>query len=158
MSGVSATLGAAEGARGVPYVRLAAARLRNQSNDSAAERRDGGAPTGGVAIANGAVGCSETACRRNGEDAAGEPLADCGTRRYSAESTAEALAATVTHPASDAGSIDVYAPTASTTWVASAELHAGVAGPASLPQPAVAARDHRTTCTALRRFITLASA
>src|SRR5213593_736397 len=72
-------------------------------------------PAGGVAIANGAVGCSVTACRRKGDDAPGELLADCGTSRYSAESTAEALATTVTHPASDAGSIDVYAPTASTT-------------------------------------------
>src|SRR6266516_4221600 len=34
------------------------------------------------------------------------------TSRYSAESTADALAANVTHPPSDAGSIDVYSPIA----------------------------------------------
>jgi len=115
VGGPAATTSGAGGAGGAPYARLAAARLRNQSNDSAAERFDGGAPAVGAAIANGAADCSETACRRKGEDAPGEPLADCGTRRYSTESTADPLTANATHPASDAGSIDVYAPTARTT-------------------------------------------
>src|SRR4029077_19680147 len=60
-SGVSATSGPAEGTGGAPYARVAAARLRNQSNDSAAERCDGGEGSG-AAIANAAAGCSETAC------------------------------------------------------------------------------------------------
>src|SRR6266487_3803869 len=46
----------------------------------------------------------------NGDDSPNVPAADCGTSRYSAESTADALAANVTHPPSDAGSIDVYSP------------------------------------------------
>src|SRR2546430_8929661 len=104
--------GAAAG--GAPYRRLAAACRRNRSNARAVDRCPGGAVTV-AAAASGAVGRNETTCSRNGEDVPGVPLADCGTRRYSAESTADPLAATVMHPASDAGLIEVYAPIASTT-------------------------------------------
>ena len=89
----------------------------------------------------------------------GVPAADCGTIRYSAEVSIEALAAIVTHPPSEAGSSDAYAPIARTSWDASAELHVGVLGPAAWSplQPAVPASDHITS-TAIRRFIILASA
>src|SRR6266446_3718900 len=144
--------GAAAG--GAPYRRLAAACLRNRSNARAVDRCPGGAVTVTVAAAaSGAVGRNETACSRNREDVPGVPLADCGTSRYSAESTADPLAAIVTHPASDAGSIEVYAPTARTSRDAGAELHAAVPGPAASPlQANVAASDHITSRTALRRF------
>src|SRR5882762_10585432 len=110
-AGARARRGAAPG--GISYRRLAAACRRNRSNSTAVDRcpEDAGAV---AAAASGAVGCSEATCSRNGDDAPGVPLADCGTSRYSAESMAEPLAATVTHPASDAGSIAVYAPTART--------------------------------------------
>src|SRR2546422_6382226 len=90
---------------------------------------------------------------RKGEDSPKVPATDCGTRRYSTESTAERFAANVTHPESAAGSSVVSRPTGSATWDASAELHAGSAGAEVLEQPAVARRDHTTRCTALRRFM-----
>src|SRR6266550_4299831 len=101
-------------AGGASYRRLAAACRRNRSNCRAVDRCPGDAASV-AAAASGAVGRNETTCSRNGEDVPGVPLADWGTSRYSAESTADPLAATVMHPASDAGLIEVYAPIASTT-------------------------------------------
>src|SRR2546430_6528984 len=47
----------------------------------------------------------------NGEACPNVPAADCGTNRYSAESTAEAIDGNALHTASDPGSIDRSAPT-----------------------------------------------
>src|SRR5438477_409619 len=101
-------------AGGASYRRLAAACRRNRSNCRAVDRCPGDAASV-AAAASGAVGRNETTCSRNGEDVPAVPLADWGTSRYSAESDADPLAATVMHPASDAGLIEVYAPIASTT-------------------------------------------
>src|SRR3989441_6577702 len=124
---------------------------RNPSNWTAASRGEDDAitpwPTAGAAAVRVVVRS------RKGEDSPKVPAVDCGTRRYSTESTAERFAANVTHPESAAGSSVVSPPTDSATWDASAEPHAGSAGAEVLEQPAAARKDHTTRCTALRRFM-----
>src|SRR5213596_642573 len=80
---------------------------------AAAGRRRGAARRGREAA--GAAGAAPSVAARsaNGEDRPNVGAADCGTSRYSAESTADALAGNATHPPSVAGSIDAYAPIAS---------------------------------------------
>src|SRR5256885_7004488 len=129
-------------------------------------------PSNSVAAARGDAGCTRrcasgvaaairVAVRRlKGAVWPNVPAADWATSRYSAEST-DVLAGNVTHPPSDAGSIDVYAPTASVSCDASAELHVGALGPVlSLLHAAVATSAHVTMRAAVRCFIptsTLAS-
>src|SRR5438445_1123636 len=123
---------------------------RNPSNWTAASRGEDDAiiPWGTAGAAVRVVVPS-----RKGEDSPKVPATDCGTRRYSTESTAERFAANVTHPESAAGSSVVSPPIDSATWDASAEPHAGSAGAEVLEQPAAARKDHTTRCTALRRFM-----
>src|SRR2546423_1239779 len=81
------------------------------------------------------------------------PAGDCATSRYSAEST-DVLAGNVTHAPSANGSIDAYAPTASVSCDASAELHGGALGPvASWPHAAVATSAQLAILAAVRCFI-----
>src|SRR5437899_6980934 len=123
-------------------------------------------PSNRVAVARGDAGsarrCASIAVAAkvavrswNGDDSPNVPAADCGTSRYSAESTADALAANVTHPPSDAGSIDTYAPTASVSCDATAALHVGGAlGPVlSWLHAAVARSAHTIIRLAVRCFI-----
>src|SRR6058998_2760897 len=72
---------------------------RNPSNWTAASRGEDDAitpwPTAGAAAVRVVVRS------RKGEDSPKVPAADCGTRRYSAESIAERFSANVTHPRSE---------------------------------------------------------
>src|SRR2546430_3744879 len=121
------------------------------SNSVAAARGDAGAArrcASGVAVA-----LSVAVRRLKGAVWSNVAAADCGTSRYSAEST-DVLAGKVTHPPSDAGSIDAYAPTASVSCDASAELQVGALGPvASWPHAAVATSAQMTIRPAVRCFI-----
>src|SRR6266550_4559453 len=84
--------------------------------------------TGGLAAtAAGAPGA--VPCSWNDAVAPELPVTDCGTTRYSAESAA-LFAGNVTHPESDAGSTEVYAPTASVICVARPPHAASGSGPA----------------------------
>ena|SRR5437870_672068 len=89
-----------------------------------------------------------------GDDSPKVPATDCGTSRYSAEST-DALAGNVTHPPSEAGSIEAYAPITSVRGDASAELHVGgVLGPVVSWLHAAVARSAQVTIrSAVRCFI-----
>src|SRR5690242_8822406 len=114
LAGAAAAVGAARDAgagAGSWGNRSARPRARNlPSNSVAAARGDAGCTR---RWASGMVVACNVALRRL--KAAAWPnvaAADCATSRYSAEST-DMLAGNVTHPASDAGSIDAYAPTAS---------------------------------------------
>src|SRR5947207_2713158 len=90
-----------------------------------------------------------------GEDRSKVRAADCGTSKYSAESTADVLAGNATHPALEAGSIDAYAPIARVTCNASAELHVAAPGPVarSLLHAAMATSTHVTIPSAVRYVI-----
>src|SRR5437763_2097035 len=132
--------------------RTARPRARSMpSNSVAAARRDSGSTR---RCASGMAAAISVAVRRlKGAVWPNVAAADCGTSRYSAEST-EALAGNVTHPPSVAGSIDAYAPTASVSFDARAELHVGALGPvASLLHAAVTASAHVTMRAAVRCFI-----
>src|SRR6266700_3502433 len=125
--------------RSMPSNRIAVAR-----GDAGSTRRC----ASGVAVA-----CRVAVRRLNGAVWPNVPAADCATSRYSAEST-DVLAGNVTHPPSDAGSIDAYAPTASVSCDASAELHVGALGPvASWPHAAVATSAHTIIRSAVRYVI-----
>src|SRR5213593_2688073 len=126
---VGAAAAADRASAAAPAGPLRARWRRNPSNWTAASRgEDDGItpwPTAGAAAVRVVVRS------RKGEDSPKVPAADCGTRRYSAESIAERFAANVTHPESAAGSSVVSPPTDSATWDASAEPHAGKIGRAS---------------------------
>src|SRR6266851_5467586 len=79
------------------------------SNRVAVARGDPGSASRGASIA---VAAKVAVRSWNGDDSPNVPAADCGTSRYSAESTVDALAGNATHPPSEAGSIDAYAPIA----------------------------------------------
>src|SRR5437660_1575981 len=130
------------GGVGARSARGAAAGGAGRSAAAAANDRVGpkarSMPSNRVAVARGDAGsarrCASIAVAAkvavrswNGDDSPKVPAADCGTSRYSAEST-DALAGKVTHPPSEAGSIEAYAPIASARGDASAEPHAGAAG------------------------------
>src|SRR5438876_849701 len=153
---VGAAAAADRASAAAPAGPLRARWRRNPSNWTAASRgEDDGItpwPTAGAAAVRVVVR------RRKGEDSPKVPAADCGTRRYSAESMAERFAANVTHPESAAGSSVVSPPIDSATWDASAELHGGSAGAEVLEQPAATRTDHTTRCTALRRFMPTSAA
>src|SRR2546430_7195551 len=121
------------------------------SNSVAAARGDAGSTR---RCASGMAAAMRVAVRRlKGAVWPNVPAADCGTRRYSAEST-DVLAGNVTHPPSDAGSIDAYAPTARGSGDASPELHVGSLGPvASWPHAAVGTSAQVTILAAVRCFI-----
>src|SRR5438105_693962 len=108
--------GAAAG--GVSYRRLAAACRRNRSNCRAVGRCPGDAASV-AAAASGAVGRKETTCSRNGEDVPGVPLADWGTSRYSAESTADAYPALAFRMKLDGTLIDLLKSSRPVPYVAS---------------------------------------
>src|SRR5205807_506875 len=121
------------------------------SNRTAGDGRAAGWASNGAA----AIGAAPSVAGRrlNGAVWPNVPAADCATSRYSAEST-DVLAGNVTHPPSDAGSIDAYAPTASVSGDASAELHVGALGAvASWPHAAVATSAQVTIRPAVRCFI-----
>src|SRR5438067_11796110 len=103
---------------------------RKWSNASALDRR---APVPMNDSCGISIAVTDVADRsRNGADAGVVLLvADCGTTKYSAESVVEALAANVTHPESDAGSIDAYAATARLNCVPGV-AHDAKPGPAEL--------------------------
>src|SRR2546423_1758993 len=121
------------------------------SNSVGAARGDGGSArrcASGVAVA-----CRVAVRSLKGAVWSNVAAADCGTSRYSAEST-DGLAGNVTHPPSDAGSIDAYAPTASVSCDARAELHVGALGPvASWPHAATASSAPVASRFAVRRLI-----
>src|SRR5205807_4287606 len=121
------------------------------SNRTAGDGRAAGWASNGAA----AIGAAPSVAGRrlNGAVWPNVPAADCATSRYSAEST-DVLAGNVTHPPSDAGSIDAYAPTASVSCDASAELHIGALGPvASWPHATVATSAQLAIRAAVRCFI-----
>src|SRR2546421_11510102 len=120
---------------------------RKWSNASALDRR---APVPMNATCGITIAVTDVAdLSRNGADAGVVLLvADCGTTKYSAESVVDALAANVTHPESDAGSIDAYAATARLNCVPGvahdakpgpAELLLHAASSTTLPRAAMAA-------------------
>src|SRR6266480_3106171 len=136
--GLAATAaGAAAGAgdrprpAGTLYARRRPSERRKPSNVVATEE-----PCAGVGDANAAstaVAPSAVPCSWNGAVAPELPVTDCGTTRYSAESAA-LFAGNVTHPESDAGSTEVYAPTASVICVARPPHAARGSGPAGRSQ------------------------
>src|SRR5207245_2517397 len=156
VGGVAVTMPGAVTARpagAAAKARLRARWRRKPSNWSAVSR---GEEVATIPCATGAGAVTVVVRSRKGEDCPKVVAADCGTRRYSTESTADRLAANVTHPESAAGSIVVSAPTASATWwEASAALQGSSAGPAGLLLQAAAGRiaDHISRCTAWRRFL-----
>src|SRR6266700_6052406 len=151
-------------ARGVDAATAGARRAVAAGNPSARPRARS-MPSNSVAAARGdagsarrcasglAVACRVAARRLNGAVWPNVPAADCATSRYSAEST-DVLAGNVMHPPSASGSIDAYAPTASVSCDASAELHVGALGPvASWPHAAVATSAHTIIRSAVRYVI-----
>src|SRR5438874_7303945 len=151
-------------ARGVDAATAGARRAVAAGNRSARPRARS-MPSNSVAAARGAAGSTRrcasgmaaaisiAARRLKSAVWPNVPAADCATSRYSAEST-DVLAGNVTHPPSASGSIDTYAPTASVSCDASAELHVGALGPvASWPHAAVATSAQVTIRAAVRCFI-----
>src|SRR5690242_6865428 len=129
------------GTRAAPNARARPSRRRKPSNWTAVDR--GGAGWLTYCAISGATGPTVAVRSWNGDDRLNVPAADCATIRYSAESTIDALAGKVTHPASAAGSIDVSAPTARVNAVACAVLQVGPVGAVAVLPPHEAAVSNR---------------
>src|SRR5882762_8721624 len=98
-------------ARAAAPARAARVRPTRRSIPSNCTVKARGDETGSTSWAAGIATAARLAVRSsNGEDWPKLPAADCGTIRYSAESSVDGLAAIVTQPPSEAGSSDVYAP------------------------------------------------
>src|SRR5947208_85193 len=157
--GLAATAwAAAVGARalaptaGTVYPRFRASERRKPSNAVATVEPCAG--VGGANAASTAVAPSGAPCSTNGAVIPEVAVTDCGTTRYSAESAA-LFAGKVTHPESDAGSTEAYAPTASVICVARPPHAARGSGPAgrSLLHAATGARRIAVSCINVRRVI-----
>src|SRR5205823_3526716 len=154
VGGLAWGVAATAGARGAVTVGNRSARPRERSmpsNSVAAARGDVGSTR---RCASGMAAAMRVAVRRRkGAVWPNVAAADCATSRYSTEST-DVLAGNVTHPPSVAGSIDAYAPTASVSCDARAELHVGALGPvASWPHAATASSAPVASRFAVRRLI-----
>src|SRR5438552_12665591 len=151
-AGAAAGVGDRPRPAGTLYARRRASERRKPSNVVATEEPCAGvgdANAASTAVAPGAVPCSW-----NGAVAPDLPVTDCGTTRYSAESAA-LFAGNVTHPESDAGSTEIYAPTASVICVARPPHAASGSGPAgrSPLHAATGARRIAVSCISVRRVI-----